>query len=125
MTQRHFDSEEIKKMKKHSFEPSKHFLDFHLSGFTYYDGLDVVDELSLGKPVQLMVEPDNPYDPEAVAIYYKDKKLGYVPKDKNTLLSKFLYFGHGDVFEARIQFIDMEQHPERQFRVVVKIRDNR
>ena len=66
-----------------------------------------------------------PYDNEAVAIYYKDKKLGYVPKEKNSFLSTLLYYGYGDILEARIQYVNVENHPERQFRVVVKIKDNR
>jgi len=74
--------------------------------------------------VILIAESDNPYDPEAVAIFYQDRKIGYVPKDRNTLLSKLLYFGHGDLFESRIQYANRESHPERQFRVVVKIKDN-
>lgn len=107
------------------YEPSRNLMDFHIAGFAYYDGIEVINELALGKKVILIEEPDNPYDPEAVAIYYKDKKLGYVPKDKNSLISKFLYFGHNDIFEALIQYANKESHPERQFRVVIKIRDNR
>ncbi|WYE78634.1 HIRAN domain-containing protein [Fusobacterium polymorphum] len=84
-----------------------------------------MNELSLGQSVTLMVESDNPYDNEAVVIYYKDKKIGYVPKEKNSILSTLLYYGYGDIFEARIQYVNMENHPERQFRVVVKIKDNR
>ncbi|MGX7205298.1 HIRAN domain-containing protein [Enterococcus pingfangensis] len=115
----------VKALKQHSYEKSRHFMDFHIAGFAYYEGIDVIEELTLGKPVSLVAEPDNPYDPEAVAIYYQDQKIGYVPKDKNEYLSKFLYFGHGEIFEAKIQYINKETHPERQFRVVVKIADNR
>ncbi|GGL43448.1 HIRAN domain-containing protein [Sporolactobacillus putidus] len=125
MNERHFNVDEIEEMRNHKFEPSKYFLDFHIAGFTYYDGLDVIEELTLGKSVDLVVEPDNPYDPEAVAIFYQNKKLGYIPKDRNTMISKILYFGHGDIFEAKIQFADKEQNPERQFRVVVKLKDKR
>ena len=85
----------------------------------------LINELSLGQAVTLVVETDNPYDNEAVAIYYKDKKLGYVPKEKNSFLSTLLYYGYGDILEARIQYVNVENHPERQFRVVVKIKDNR
>lgn len=111
--------------ENHTYQPSRHLLDFHIAGFTYSDGLEVIDELTLGQSVTLVAEPDNPYDAEAVAIYYHDVKLGYVPKDKNSLLSKLLYFGHQDVFDAQIQYVNKETHPERQFRVVVKVRDNR
>lgn len=36
-----------------------------------------------------------------------------------------LYFGHGDIFEARIQAMNLQQHPERQFRVVIYVKDGR
>lgn len=119
------DKKELFESLSKPFEPSRHLIDFHVAGFAYCDGLDVIEELTLGKTVTLVSEADNPHDPEAVAIYYKDLKIGYVPKDKNSLLSLFLTFGYGDIFEARIQYVNKETHPERQFRVVVKIKDNR
>ena len=119
------DKKMAETLKNYKYEPPRHIVDFHIAGFAYYDGLDVINELSLGQSVTLMVESDNPYDNEAVVIYYKDKKIGYVPKEKNSFLSTLLYYGYGDIFEARIQYVNMKNHPERQFRVVVKIKDNR
>ncbi|MFA9492552.1 HIRAN domain-containing protein [Streptococcus sp. E17BB] len=107
------------------FEPSRNVEDFHLSGFAYYDGLDVVGELTPGTLVELRAEPTNPYDYEAVAIFYQGKKLGYIPKDRNTLISRMMFYGHGEILEARIQMVDLTVHPERQLRVVVKFKDNR
>ena len=107
------------------YERSRNLLDCHIAGFTYYDGLDVINELKLGTQVKLKSEPDNPYDHDAVAIYYGDTKLGYVPQAKNSFLSNLLYFGHGDVMEARINSRDLEANPERQFRIVIKIKDKR
>lgn len=43
-------------------------MDFHLAGFAYCDGLDVIEELKLGQTVQLVREEGNPHDPDAVAI---------------------------------------------------------
>jgi hypothetical protein len=107
------------------YQKSRHFLDCHIAGFRYHDGLEVIDELKLGTVVTLASEPDNPHDPNAVAIYLKDNKLGYVPKEKNAQLSSLLYFGHADVFETRISLVNHEADPERQFRVVVKIKNKR
>ncbi|MDO5028799.1 MAG: HIRAN domain-containing protein [Bacillota bacterium] len=107
------------------YEPSRHFADFHLAGFAYYDGLDVIEELELGQRVDLVREEDNPYDQDAVAIYYKGKKIGYVPAIHTKPLSTFLYYGYENLFEARIQTVSKDSHPERQFRIVVKIKDNR
>lgn len=107
------------------YEPSRLLLDFHIAGFAYYDGLAVIHKLTVGKTVQLVAEPDNPYDAQAVAIYYKTHKLGYVPHQHNEWLSKFLYFGYQDAFEAHIQTANTENHPERQFRVAVQLKNNK
>jgi len=107
------------------YERSRNILDCHIAGFNYYDGLDVLKKLKLGAVVTLKSEPENPYDPNAISIYYKTTKLGYVPRAKNALLSDLLYFGYGSVFEARINARNLETHPENQFRIVVKIKDNR
>ena len=69
------DKKMAETLKNYKYEPPRHIVDFHIAGFAYYDGLDVINELSLGQSVTLMVESDNPYDNEAVVIYYKDKKI--------------------------------------------------
>ena len=107
------------------YERSRHLISCYIAGFTYYDGLDVINELKPGTPVVLKSEPENPYDPNAVSIYYDDTKLGYVPKEKNGFLSDLLYFGHGNIVSAKISQYDPEAHPEDQLRIVVKIEDNR
>ena len=104
---------------------SKHYLDFNLAGFTYWDGLDVIEDLKLGTELSLKSESDNPYDPDAVAIYYGKYKIGYVPRTHNSEISNFLYFGHENIFDAKISSASPEEHPERQFRVTIKIRDAR
>ena len=102
----------------------RHFSTFHIAGFTYYDGVDVFENLKIGTELALKAEPENPYDPNAVAIYYKKEKLGFVPKDENELLSKFLNLGYTDLFEVKINQISPDTHPEKQIRVVVRIREN-
>lgn len=107
------------------FERSRNFMDCHIAGFSYYDGLDVIDNLTIGAPVTLRSEPDNPYDPDAVAIYFRGTKLGYVPRAKNGYLSNLLYFGHSDIFDVKINSRNLDNEPERQFRIVIKLKDKR
>lgn len=107
------------------YERSRNLLDCHIAGFTYYDGLEVIDHLTLGAVVTLKSEPENPYDPDAVAVYFEERKLGYVPQAKNSYISQLLYFGYEDSIETRINSCDVAAHPERQFRIVIKLRDNR
>ena len=107
------------------YERSKHLMDCHIAGFTYYNGLDVIDELVLGTSVNLKSEPENPYDTNAVSIYYGDTKLGYVPREKNKYICDLLFFGHEDIIEAKINYRNLENNAEHQFRITVKIKDNR
>jgi hypothetical protein len=107
------------------FTRSRHFLDCHIAGFTFADGLDVIDELKLGTEVAIVGEPDNPHDPDAVAIYYGDSRIGYIPRNHNADISALLYFGYGNIFETKISSVFPDNPPEQQFRVTVKIKDNR
>jgi len=101
----------------------KYFSHFHIAGFTYWDGAVVFNKLKIGKKLTLVHEPDNRYDPKAVAIFYNDHKLGYIPQSCNSQISQLLEMGH-NLFETRIQCIDGSQHPERQIGVVVYLKPN-
>ena len=114
-----------KSIEDFSYEKSRYIMDFQIAGFRYYDGLEVIDELVVGSSVDLIAEAENPYDPEAIAVYYKGLKVGYMPRKQNQILSSFLYFGYGNIFEAKILYVNKETYPEQKIHVVVKIKDNR
>jgi hypothetical protein len=40
------------------------------------------------KEVRLVEEPDNQHDRDAIAIYYQDIKLGFIPKGLATVVGK-------------------------------------
>ena len=101
----------------------RHFSTFHIAGFTYYNGVDVFENLKIGTPLSLKAEPENAFDPNAVAIYYQEEKLGFVPRDENKLLRKFLNLGYTDLFEIKISQVSPEAYPEKQIRVVVRIKE--
>ena len=107
------------------YTPSRYYLDCYIAGFKYWDGLDSIGGLIEGTDVELRGEPVNPYDPEAVAIYYGETKLGYVPRDENSDISRILYFGHGDIFESKISAVFPNNSLERRFRIIIKIKNAR
>ena len=103
----------------------RHLSTFHIAGFTYYDGIDVFKNLKIGKELSLKAEPENRFDPNAVAIYYQENKLGFVPTGENELIRKFLNLGYTDLFEVKINQVSPDAYPEKQIRVVVRIRELR
>jgi hypothetical protein len=61
----------------------------HVAGYRvghYADHLGLVES----GPVQLVREPENIYDPNAIRLDYKGKKLGYVPRAHSTVLAKLI-----------------------------------
>ena len=82
------------------YEPSRVLLSFHIAGFQYADGALVLGDLKVGDKLKLCAERDNPHDPEAVAIYFGNTKLGYVPGNGVGPLSVMMHYGHEGVFEA-------------------------
>ncbi len=67
---------------------------------------------------------DNPHDSNAVALYFEDIMLGYVPRTENTLIAQMLHYGH-DVFECRVQQVIPEASPRAQVRVAIYVKDAR
>ena len=98
---------------------------FNIAGFTFWDGYMIFDNLRAGQELMLLREEDNRYDPQAVAIYFGDFKLGYIPRENNSMVSKFLDLGYTNIFELRVQSVQPEANPERQVYVALYIKDAR
>ena len=102
-----------------------HFANFYVAGFNYYDGCMVIEELKVGSRLELVRDEYNKVDVNAIAIYYNDFKLGYVPACENEMLAKFLDMGYEDVFEVRVQRLNKETNPATQVGVIVYINRNK
>lgn len=49
-----------------------------------------VASLKPGKPVLLVREPRNQYDPCAIAVYIDGEKVGYIPRNQNRVIASFI-----------------------------------
>lgn len=95
-----------------------YYLRFSIAGFSYYEGVIAFRKLKIGKKLILKREPTNTYDKHAIEIYFKDLKLGYVPKHESRKLSLLLKYGF-DKFETRIQHINTDAHPGSQIDIIL------
>ena len=86
-------------MKAKENRPVKkvHLTNFHIAGFSYWDGPEAFDQLKVGTRLDLVREPDNQFDPYAVAVYLGDFKLGFIPRGENHDISKYLDMGLDDI----------------------------
>lgn len=95
-----------------------HFKSFYVAGFSYYSGAELFNQLTIGSKLKIKLDRNNKYDPNAVTIKFKGKKIGYIPKSDNQEIAKLLKAGH-KIFDAVIQQVSPEEHPENQVRVGV------
>ena len=65
----------------------------HVAGFQYGDGVRLVEKMKEGDELLLVREPENIHDEDAVAVYWKQHRIGYVPAVDNEMPNNFLLRG--------------------------------
>jgi hypothetical protein len=73
--------------------------------------------LRVGDRLELVAEPDNPHDARAIAVLWRGRKLGYLPRAENRTAG--LALAQGSRIEARIAHL--RQHPNPRQRVGIDI----
>ena len=81
----------------------------HLAGFGYYEGKKLWSEMKVGDALQLVREPGNSYDANAVRVEWQGHKLGYVPRVDNAALARFM--DRGSKAGARITRLKKSRNP--------------
>ena len=71
-----------------------------LAGFRHYAGREILRDMKPGDRLQLVREPANPHDANAVRVDWRDVVLGYVPRRDNAAVARQL--DRGIPLEARI-----------------------
>lgn len=92
------------------------FKSFHVAGFSYYQGAYVFRDLSIGSKIEIRLDENNTHDEHAVELRFKDHKIGYIPKSDNKEISILMKSGY-NIFEAVVQQLSPNAHPEQQVRV--------
>lgn len=65
-----------------------------IAGTSFIEDRSVFDDIQIGESLFLSREPMNQHDPMAIAIYTSSgKKVGYVPKDDNTVIGNMIDAG--------------------------------
>jgi len=88
-----------------------------LAGFRHYDGSQVLRELRAGDRLELVREPLNPYDANAVRVEWRGVKLGYLPHRDNAAVARQM--DHGVALEARLA--DVRENRNRSVRFELEV----
>jgi hypothetical protein len=71
-----------------------------LAAFRHYDGAELWRDMKAGDRLELVREPENPYDAGAIRVEWRGRKLGYVPRRDNAAVARQL--DRGTPLEARV-----------------------
>ena len=71
-----------------------------LAGFRHYEGAGLWRDMKTGDRLELVREPENPYDAGAIRVEWRGRKLGYVPRRDNAAVARQL--DRGTPLEARV-----------------------
>ena len=88
-----------------------------VAGFQFHDGEAVWSSLAVGDPVELIREPANVHDPDAVGVVFQGSQLGYVPRRENRAVAQML--DRGESLQATIARLQDSDDPWQ--RVMVRI----
>lgn len=88
-----------------------------LAGFRHYDGAQFWREMKAGDRLELVREPQNPYDAGAIRVEWRGHQLGYVPQRDNAAVARQL--DRGTPLEARIA--TLKENRNRSVRIEFEI----
>jgi hypothetical protein len=83
-----------------------------LAGFQYHAGTELWQQIRVGDALDLVREPDNPHDRNAVRVEWRGRKLGYLPQAENRAVSAELDLGTR--LAARVSHLREERNPWRR-----------
>jgi hypothetical protein len=90
-----------------------------LAGFRYAEAAAVWPDLATGDVLELVREPDNPHDANAVRVEWRGRKLGYVPRAENAALAWAM--DRGEPVRARVSRVAEHRNPRRRIEFEVYI----
>jgi hypothetical protein len=88
-----------------------------IAGFRHHAAPAVWIGLRVSASLTLSRETENPHDPDAVAIFWKGRKLGYLPRRENFLVARLLENRRN--LSARIERLQPKAHRNRRVRLAV------
>lgn len=63
---------------------------FFVAGFRHYKGMELLPYMEVNDILELRREPDNEHDDCAIALYWQQEKIGYIPYEVNEMTAKLL-----------------------------------
>jgi hypothetical protein len=91
-----------------------------LAGFQYHRASDIWQFMQMGDQLRLVREPRNRHDSNAIAVWFKNERLGYIQRKENYTLARMMEYE--EKLEARIVRLVEDDNPWKRVRFQVFLR---
>jgi hypothetical protein len=88
-----------------------------LAGYRYHRAAAIWPFLRVGESLRLKREPHNPHDRHAVAVWFRNEHLGYIPRGENRTLARLM--DQGERLEASIA--QLREHWDHRRRLHIRV----
>lgn len=90
-----------------------------LAGSQYYRLDQLQENMRVGDALELVREPDNRHDKNAVSVRWRGQALGYLPRKENRAVAKAL--DDGESVRATVEKLTADADPWKRLRISVFI----
>lgn len=90
-----------------------------LAGSQYHRFEALQKLIQVGDLLDLVREPDNPHDRNAVSVVWRGERLGYLPRKENRAVAQAM--DKGETVKATVDFIAANPDPWKRLRISVFI----
>ena len=88
-----------------------------LAGFQHHNGRRIWRYLNEGETLRFKREPFNFHDHNAVAVYFRNEKLGYLPENQNQVAAQML--DRGETLIGKIKQLVTSSNPQERISLQV------
>lgn len=67
-----------------------YLLQCFVRGFQYYEGPKIINQINKSGLLEMVREPNNQFDSCAIALFFNNQKIGFIPMESNEILSVLL-----------------------------------
>lgn len=89
-----------------------------MAGFRYYNGPQLIDKMEIGDTIKLVREPNNKYDNKAIALYFQNNKIGFIPQMDNQVISNMMD-ANMMLLNAEISYVNPKKDSWEQLEIIV------
>ena len=89
-----------------------------MAGFRYYNGPQLINKMEIGDTIKLVREPNNKYDNKAIALYFQNNKIGFIPQMDNQVICNMMD-ANMILLNAEISYVNPKKDSWEQLEIIV------